>query len=113
MSIQKMYLFAGLAVAAFVFWLSRKGNAQSVGVAVGTGAANLIVGTAEGVVVGASSVLGIPAVSQSKCDTDLAAGNYWQASFDCPAGDFIGGILGGKSAQSQGATPSNSQVILY
>lgn len=43
------------------------------------------------------SMLGIPRTSQTQCEIDQAAGRWWDASFSCPAGDFIGGLVGGGS----------------
>lgn len=46
--------------------------------------------TAATAVVKAGQVFGLPATSQSQCQRDLAAGNWWDASFSCPAGTFVG-----------------------
>jgi hypothetical protein len=52
---------------------------------------NVAAGTVEGI----GLAVGIPRTSQSKCQQDLSAGAYWDASFSCPAGDFISGAAAG------------------
>lgn len=46
-------------------------------------------GTATGVVVGIGSAVGVPLTDRDKCAEDLAAGRTWDASFSCPAKQFI------------------------
>jgi hypothetical protein len=77
-------LLAGLAL----FWFSR--NARAVGSALGSAAGNVAAGTVEGI----GTVVGIPATDQTQCEKDLAAGNMWDASFSCPAGDFLSAVWG-------------------
>lgn len=47
-----------------------------------------------GLVYGIGDAVGIPRTEQSECEKLLAAGDYWNASFKCPAGDFVGGVWG-------------------
>ena|SRR6266481_9179217 len=51
---------------------------------------------AAGAVIGAGEVVGIPTTDQSKCQQDIAAGNSWDASFDCTASEFIDYEMGNK-----------------
>lgn len=57
---------------------------------------NVLTGAVVGTVTGIGEAVGIPETSMTKCQKALAAGNYWDASFDCPASDFLGGVFGKK-----------------
>lgn len=78
----------GAAVLALA-WLSRKGNAQAVGETVGEAAVSSIVGAGTGVVLGAGEAVGIPRTNMTDCERAKAEGRTWDASFACPAGDFL------------------------
>lgn len=78
----------GAAVLA-VWWLSRQGNAQALGETIGSAAVETVVGAATGVVLGAGDAVGIPRTNMSECERAKAEGRTWDASFACPAGDFI------------------------
>lgn len=78
----------GVAVLA-VMWLSRSGNAATVGQTVGEAAVSTIVGAGTGVVLGAGEAVGIPRTNQTECERAIAEGRTWDASFACPAGTFI------------------------
>lgn len=82
-------LIAGLAgVGLFLLvYLSR--NAKSVGESVGSVAVDLTNGVITGTVTAAGEVVGIPKTNQSECDKAKAEGRTWDASFACPAGDFL------------------------
>lgn len=43
----------------------------------------------EGIVVGAGEAIGIPPTDATRCEADIASGATWDASFDCPAQDFL------------------------
>ena len=77
---------------ALLLWMYEKG-VGGVAQSVATGAVQAAGGLAAGAVIGASSVVGIPQTSMTKCQKDLAAGDYWSASFDCPAGTFVKGVF--------------------
>ena len=78
----------GVAVLA-VAWLSRKGNAQAVGETVGEAAVSTIVGAGTGVVLGVGEAVGVPRTNMTECERAKAEGRTWDASFACPAGDFL------------------------
>ncbi|WP_137860556.1 hypothetical protein [Variovorax sp. 3P27G3] len=42
-----------------------------------------------GAVEGIGLAVGIPRTDLSKCAQDKAAGRWWEASFSCPAGEFL------------------------
>ncbi len=88
MKLSTPYLIAGGAVAAALLWASSKG-AKETGAAIGTAAVDLTNGIITGAVVGAGQVVGVPPTNQTKCERAKAEGRTWDASFDCPAGDFL------------------------
>lgn len=50
-------------------------------------------GVITGAVTGAGDVIGIPATNMTQCERDIAEGHTWDASFDCPASDFLRYVL--------------------
>jgi hypothetical protein len=77
------YIYAGAAVAglAALWYFSRDGKAAQAG--------NAVVQTGGEFLGG---LVGIPATNQTQCEKDRAAGDWWAASFSCPATDFVGGV---------------------
>jgi hypothetical protein len=76
----------------------------------GATAVNLITGTATGAVIAAGNALGIPETNLTQCQKDLMAGKTWDASFSCPALDFLkyemnGTIPGVNNLNGLGAAP--------
>lgn len=86
--IPPVYLAAGAAAAALLLWLRVSGPRQ-VGETVASGAVDLADGVFSGTVKGVGEVFGIPNTNPDRCAAAKAAGNTWEASFACPAGDFI------------------------
>lgn len=89
------YLIAGGAVLAAWLWVSSKG-AEGAGEAIGKGAVDLATGLVRGttgaaaeVVQGAGEAIGVPRTNMTECEKAKAEGRTWDASFACPAGDFI------------------------
>ncbi len=82
----KLIALAAVAGLGLVWWVTRPGMAQKGAAAVAGAVGDAAVGTVKGV----ATWFGIPDTNQSQCDKDLAAGRYWDASFSCPAGRFIG-----------------------
>jgi hypothetical protein len=75
-------IVGGLALAMM---LKPRAVAESAGrLAVG-----LAEGTATGVVVGIGTAVGVPETNRDQCASDLAAGRTWDASFSCPAKQFL------------------------
>ena len=70
-------------------------NPNGVGYAVGAGAVDLVDGVVSGTVYTVGNGLGLPDTRQPSIldqgRLELAAGNYWDASFHLPAGEFISG----------------------
>lgn len=53
------------------------------------GAISAASGAAEGAIHGASDLIGLPVPEVDKCQQAKAEGNKWDASFYCPATDFL------------------------
>lgn len=84
-----------LAIAAGAFvvvlggiWVWRRGLA-GVAEDVSKGAANVVSGAATGAVKGVANIAGIPDTNMDACNKAIADGRLWDASFACPAGDFL------------------------
>lgn len=89
-NIKPAYAIAGATVVAALVWLAtRKTNAASVGQAVGGAVVDLADGAIGGAVVGVGQLVGVPATNMTECDRAKAEGRTWDASFACPAGDFL------------------------
>jgi hypothetical protein len=82
------YVIAGAAGLAFVLWVSMKGP-KSAGQALGGGAVDLADGVISGAVIGVGEAVGIPPTNMTECERAKAEGRTWDASFACPAGDFL------------------------
>lgn len=99
-------LVLALLVLAVLYWFYKRGAG---GVAKDTASATIEAagGLAAGVVQGVSRTIGIPDISQNKCNADIAAGDNWSASFDCPAGVFVKNLFGPKFSTQPltGTTP--------
>lgn len=100
---------AALALAGVLWWRARlavpagSSLAREAGSAVGGG----VLGAGVGVVEGIGQAMGIPRTDATQCEQLLAAGDYWNASFACPASDFIrGAVFGTKPTHEGGASGS-------
>ena len=87
-SIPTPYLIAGAAVGAALLWVGAKG-AKGAGAALAAGAVDLADGVISEPVLIVGEVLGVPRTNQSACERAKAEGRTLDASFQCPAGDFI------------------------
>jgi hypothetical protein len=90
----------GLGALVYVWMQARPG--QNLAAAAGTAAVGAVVDAGAGAVVGIGEVFGIPATNPEQCAVDLANGDYWAASFSCPAKRFLTAVV------SQDSTPPPS-----
>lgn len=109
------YLILGAVVGVALFfgpqlagWLTRRTAAAAGGI--------VVQGT-QGAVLGIAESLGIPDTSVSKCSQYLQAGDYWNASFYCPAGAFLksasGAVYNAATGQKVGTVaPSSADDIV-
>lgn len=58
------------------------------------GVIDAVGGAATGTVVGLGEVVGVPKTNMTQCQQDMAAGRTWDASFSCPAKDFLKYVTG-------------------
>lgn len=104
-------LIAGAVLIALAyFWLRGvKGVASDV--------SQFVVSTAEGVVIGVGKTVGIPETDAAQCERLIATGEWWNASFYCPAGTFLkaagGAVVDMTSGETVGyADPGDSEIIM-
>lgn len=85
-------LFA-LTSAGVFLGLYLLNKVQQPGAMLDAGAAvgSAVVDAGAGVVLGIGDAVGIPRTNVSQGQAELAAGDYWNASFHLPAGEFISG----------------------
>lgn len=83
----------GVGVALVIALPLLRRNAAGIGKATGGAVFDFADGAAGEIVNSAGDVLGIPRTNKTQCEADMAAGRWWDASFSCPAGDFIGGLF--------------------
>lgn len=60
---------------------------------IGTAAVTAVGDATAGAVIGAGQMIGIPATNPDKCAEAIANGDYWGASFACPAGTFLKSVF--------------------
>ena len=83
-----LYVGAGLLLIAAAAYVSIRGIKNAAG-AVGAGAVGAVVGTVGGVVVGVGDAVGVPRINETECEKAKREGRTWDASFACPAGDWL------------------------
>lgn len=79
----------GLLLIAAVAYVAVRGTREAAA-SVAAGA----VDAAGGIVIGLGDGLGLPRTQAEKCAAAKAAGDTWEASFACPAGDFLKWVFG-------------------
>jgi hypothetical protein len=87
-SIPTPYLIAGAAVAVLLVIVATRGL-KGTGQTIGRGAVDLADGVVSGSVTGLGGLLGIPDTNRTECARAKAEGRTWDASFLCPAKDFL------------------------
>lgn len=89
MNLTTTYIIGAAAIGAALLWASSQGGAQATGQAVGGAFVDMTDGVITGVVTGAASLVGIPETDRTECQKAIAEGRSWDASFACPAKDFL------------------------
>lgn len=82
------YVLAGVAVLAAVVWASSKG-AKGTGEAIGGAVVDMADGVISGAVTTIGGTVGVPKTNMTECEKAKAENRTWDASFACPAGDFL------------------------
>lgn len=84
---------AGVAALALLILVKKKGAAVDAGLALGSAAGDFIWGitdgTVSGVVYGVGDAIGVPRTNETECEKAKREGRTWDASFACPATNFI------------------------
>lgn len=75
-----------VGVAALV--VAGKG-AKATGEAIGGAVVDMADGALSGVVLGVGDLVGVPRTDETECERAKREGRTWDASFACPAGNFI------------------------
>lgn len=74
----------GIAIAYYV-----AKNAKAAGTAIGGAAVDFTDGVVSGAVNGVGSMVGVPMTNLTECQRAKIEGRTWDASFACPASDFL------------------------
>lgn len=82
------YLVAGGAVAAALLWAASRG-AKETGQTIGATTVHLVDGVLSGGVIEGAKLFGLPATNMTECEKAKAEGRTLDASFKCPAKDFL------------------------
>jgi hypothetical protein len=98
---------AALAIVAAGLYVAKKGVAGAAAGAAGA-VVDAATGAATGAVVGIGKAVGIPETNLSECERAKAEGRTWDASFACPAGDFLSWTWGGLFSSERGGGASGS-----
>lgn len=90
----KFVLLGAGAAALVLLYIAKKKAAvadvaAAVGEAVGGIAWGITDGAVSGVVYGVGDAIGLPRTDETECERAKREGRTWDASFACPAGDFI------------------------
>ena len=104
---KKIVMYAGLGIVGAVLlagyaWRRGGGTVQNAVAGAVQSGVTAAGNAARGVVLGIGDAVGVPRTSIDQCDQDLASGNYWAASFSCPATRFAQGATGNYMPQNVG-----------
>lgn len=84
-------MMAGAVLLAVAYFWMR--GAKQAGQDIGEGISGAVVGTVDGVLSGAvkgvGGMVGVPQTNKTACQKAIEEGRTWDASFDCPAADFL------------------------
>lgn len=88
---EQRFLVIGVGVAALALLIivKKKGAAADAGAAVGSAVVDAAGGVVAGVAEGLGDQIGVPRTDMTECERAKAEGRKLDASFACPAGDFI------------------------
>lgn len=110
MTVEDRVTLALVAGGAVLAWLAYRKVAEVGPVEAGASVGRAAVGAAGGVVIGIGDAVGVPRTEESKCDAALREGRWWDASFACPAGTFLGAAGSALWGQDAAATSANGQA---
>jgi fluoride ion exporter CrcB/FEX len=87
-----MVIGAAIAALALLILVKKKGAAAAVGVELGTAAVNVVGGITAGAALTIGDAIGLPRTDQTECEKAIAEGRTWDASFACPASDWLSSL---------------------
>jgi hypothetical protein len=109
MKVHTIAIVAGAgAVALVLLYIAKKGFAGAAAGAVGAAA-----DAAAGTVLGIGDVIGIPRTDETECERAKREGRTWDASFACPASDWLGHVFGSSSSSSADADETERLARRY
>lgn len=109
----KLLLAAG-AIAALMIVVKKNGGIQGVAAGAVSAAVGAVGDAASGAVLGIGDAFGVPRTDMTACEQAIAEGRTWDASFACPAGDFIKSVFADRQPDYFGtfaSGPITPQVI--
>lgn len=108
-------LLGGVALVAYAVRAAKDAAAAAGNAAWGavTGAADVAYQTSVGAVYGIGDAVGIPRTDLTECERAKAEGRTWDASFACPAGDFVSYLFKPSPPSAQTTVPSGWDVTPY
>lgn len=89
MQVRPSFLIAAAAVGGALLWVAYQKGAKGTGQAIGGAVVNVADGIFGGVVEGVGGLVGVPKTNETECEKAKREGRTWDASFACPAGDFL------------------------
>lgn len=89
MKLSTILILGGIGVASLALILYVKKNGLPTAAGVGAAAGAAVVDGASGVVLGVGDAVGVPRTDMTECERAKAEGRTWDASFACPAKDFL------------------------
>ena len=108
-------LLGGAALVAYAVRAAKDAAAAAGNAAWGavTGAADVAYQTGVGAVYGIGDAVGIPRTNMAACQQAMAEGRTWDASFACPAQDFLSYLFKPSPPSGQTTVPSGWDVTPY
>lgn len=90
-TIPMQYIVGGAVLVGLVYLMTRgaAGAARDIGQAASGAVIGAVDGVLSGTITGLGESFGIPLTNQTECERAKAEGRTWDASFACPAGDFL------------------------
>ena len=101
-------LAIGVAVLGVAVYVWKKGGIGGAVADLAAGAVGVANSAAGGVVNGLGDVIGIPRTSQTECERAISEGRTWDASFACPAGQFLGSLWTKSASPESDLYPNES-----
>lgn len=93
-------LIAGAAAAVVI--IAKFKDLKGVGAGIGGAAVDVVDGVISGAVIGIGQGVGVPPTNMTDCQRAMAEGRTWDASFACPAKDFLSYAFGSKTGFDAG-----------